>query len=139
VVLLDLNMPEWYGYADVSAGHFELGKIMSKEVRQRLVPEFFNKIDHYLAVRVANGVGIDPPGEFAGKENDKRAPEVSVKHRGRFDTIATRKIAILLADSFDHDQFMAVKQALAVSTCQWYWFRRCPEYGHHEHRTQSNQ
>jgi catalase len=96
----------------VSAGHFELGKVMSKEVRQRLVHEFFNKIDHDLAVRVANGVGIEPPGEFAGKKNDKRALEVSVKQRGRFDTIATRKIAILLADGFDHQQFMMVKQAL---------------------------
>lgn len=96
----------------VSAGHFELGKVESKEVRHRMVHEFFNKIDHDLAVRIAKGVGIEPPSEFAGKKTDKRAPEVSVKRRGRFDTIATRKVAILLADGFDHDQFMVVKQAL---------------------------
>ena len=97
----------------VSAGHFELGKVESKEVRQRLIDEFFNHIDHDLAVRIAKGVGIEPPAAFAGKKTDKRVPEVSVKHRGRFDTIATRKVAILLADGFDHGQFMAVKKALA--------------------------
>ncbi len=96
----------------VSAGHFELGKVESKEVRHRMVHEFFNRIDHGLAVRIARGVGIEPPSAFAGKKIDKRAPEVSVKRRGRFDTIATRKVAILLADGFDHHQFMAVKQAL---------------------------
>ena len=96
----------------VSAGHFELGKVESKEIRQRLIDAFFNHIAHDLAVRIAEGVGIEPPASFAGQETDKRAPEVSVEKRGRFDTIATRKVAILLADGFDHDGFMAVKQAL---------------------------
>lgn len=96
----------------VSAGHFELGKVESKEIRQRLIDDFFNHIAHDLAVRIAKGVGIDPPESFAGKQTDKRAPEVSVKHQGRFDTIRSRKVAVLLADGFDHDQFMAVKKAL---------------------------
>ena len=96
----------------VSAGHFELGKVESREIRQRLIDDFFNHINHDLAVRIAKGVGVDPPETFAGTETDKRAPEVSVKHQGRFDTIRTRQVAVLLADGFDHDQFMAVKQAL---------------------------
>ncbi len=96
----------------VEAGHFELGKVESKEVRQRLIDEFFNRIDHDLAVRIARGIGIAPPSSFAGKKHKKKAPEVSVKHRGRFDSIQSRRIAILLADGFDADQFMKVKNIL---------------------------
>src|SRR5690606_28388539 len=93
-------------------GRFELGKVDTMEIRHRMVHEFFNRINHELAVRIAQGVGVEPPAAFAGQETDKRIPEVSVIKRGRYDTIATRKVAILLADGFDHGQFMAVKEML---------------------------
>src|SRR5690606_11674897 len=96
----------------VDAGRFELGKVDSMEVRERMVHDFFNHINHELAVRIAQGIGVEPPTVFAGKETDKRIPEVSTIKRGRYDTITTRKVAILLADGFDHDQFSAVKQML---------------------------
>ncbi|MEP0545572.1 MAG: catalase [Rhodothermales bacterium] len=96
----------------VDAGRFELGKVTNKEVRERMVHEFLNKINHELAVRVARGIGVEPPEAFAGKETDKRIPEVSTIKRGRYDTIETRKVAILLADGFDHEQFVAVKERL---------------------------
>jgi catalase len=96
----------------VRAGQFELGKVESKPIRQRLIDDFFNHIDHDLAVRIASGIGIQPPASFAGTRTDKRAPEVSVKHRGRFDTVATRKVAVLLAEGFSYEQFQAVTEAL---------------------------
>ncbi len=96
----------------VEAGQFELGKVESKEVRQRMISEFFNHIAHDLAVRVAQGIGIKPPAAFAGTPTDKALPEVSVARRGRTDTVATRKVAVLLADGFDHAQFASVKAAL---------------------------
>ncbi|OZC01217.1 catalase [Rubricoccus marinus] len=96
----------------VSAAHFELGKVTIMEVRERMVTDFFNHINHDLAVRVAKGIGVEPPTAFAGTETDKRIPEVSTIKRGRYDTIQTRKVAILLAEGFDHEQLMAVKEML---------------------------
>jgi catalase len=102
----------------VSAAHFELGKVNSKEVQQRMVHEFFNKIDHTLAVQVAEGIGIDPPQQFAGKPVTKRAPEVSVEHQARKDTIQSRRIAVLAADGVKAEELTAVKRGLENAGAQ---------------------
>jgi catalase len=96
----------------VEATHFELGKVESKMVRERMVNEIFNHVAHDLAVRCAEGVGVEPPKKFAGKKSDKQAPEVSIYHRMRKDTVGTFRVAILAADGYDHAQLNAVKQAL---------------------------
>ncbi len=96
----------------VMACHFELGKVKSKEVQQRMIDEFLNKIDFGLAVRAAKGIGISPPTVFAGKGVTKKAPEVSIEFRARQDTIQSRRVAILAADGVDADRLMAVKSAL---------------------------
>ncbi len=74
----------------VSAIHFELGKVKSREVRHRMIHEIFNRIDHDLAVRFALGVGIEPPTENRARPVDQRAPEVSVEHQSR-RTVKTLK------------------------------------------------
>jgi len=81
-------------------------------VRERMVNEIFNHVAHDLAVRCAEGVGVEPPKEFAGKKSDKKAPEVSIYHRMRKDTVETFRVAILAADGYDHAQLDAMKQAL---------------------------
>ena len=96
----------------VSAAHFELGKVDTHAVRERMVHEFFNKIDHTLAVRVAEGIGVEPPATDGSRPVEKRAPEVGVEARKRTDSIATRKIAILAADGFDHASLNSVKELL---------------------------
>jgi catalase len=96
----------------VSAAHFELGKVETMAIRERMVHEFFNKIDHTLAVRVAQGVGVEPPAADASRPVEKRAPEVGVEARKRTDSIATRKIAILAAEGFDHASLAAVRETL---------------------------
>lgn len=104
----------------VSAAHFELGKVETKEIRHRMVHEFFNRIDHELAVRVAEGIGVEPPATSAAKPVAKRAPEVGVEARKRTDTIRTRRVAILAADGYDHASLAAVRQALEAegATCE---------------------
>ena len=96
----------------VDAGRFELGKVETMAVRERMVYEFFNRINHDLAVRIAEGIGVPPPSTFAGQETDRRIPEVSTIRRGRYDTIKTRKVAILLAEGFDYEQYAAVNKML---------------------------
>jgi catalase len=96
----------------VAAAHFELGKVDSMAVRERMVHEFFNEIDHGLAVRVAEGIGVAPPTVDPRPAVGTLVPEVGVEARKRTDSIATRKIAILAADGYDHTSLAAVREAL---------------------------
>jgi catalase len=96
----------------VAAAHFELGKVETMAVRERMVHEFFNEIDHQLATRVAKGIGVEAPTVDKDKPVTKLVPEVGVEARKRSDSIATRKIAILAADGYDHASLVAVREAL---------------------------
>lgn len=115
----------------ISAFHFELGKVDSKEVRQRMF-EQISKVDLELAVHVAKGIGVSPPqnetiakvkegaekvtdtikNPFEGKPKVDKSPAVSIEAGKAADNIKTRQIAFLLADGFDDEQVSKVKQAL---------------------------
>jgi catalase len=95
----------------VSALHFELGKVESYEVRHRMIHEIFNRVDHELAKRAAEGIGVPPPEQGVAKPVSKRAPEVSVEHQKK-PGVRTLKVAILAADGVDYGSFMAVRQAI---------------------------
>jgi catalase len=118
----------------IKALHFELGKVDSKEVRQRMVNDILNNISHELATQVAMGIGIDPPsGPVASKvkdtaENMKNKVSNAVTPGARVqdspylsmerspiqnkESIKSRKIAILIDNGFNFQEYMAVKQAL---------------------------
>ena len=96
----------------VDAGRFELGKVESRAVRERMIHEFLNRIDHDLAVRVARGIGVEPPSAPAGGPVPGALPEVSVDRRVRTDSIRSRRVAILAADGVDAAAVNAVKAAL---------------------------
>jgi catalase len=96
----------------VEAAHFELGKVETMAVRERMVHEFFNRIDHQLAVRVAQGIGVEPPTVDLDAPVTKLVPEVGVEARKRTDSIATRKVAILAADGYEHTSLTAVRASL---------------------------
>jgi catalase len=95
----------------VSAIHFELGKVESREVRHRMIHEIFNRIDHELAVRAAKGVGIEPPTENLARPVADRAPEVGVEHQSK-RTVKTLKVGIILADGFDGAALQALRSRL---------------------------
>jgi catalase len=95
----------------VSALHFELGKVDSYEVRHRMIHEIFNKVDHQLARRAAEGIGVPPPEKDEATPVAKRAPEVSVEHQKK-PGVETLKVAILAAEGFDHAALEEVKGAL---------------------------
>ncbi|MDQ3549390.1 MAG: catalase [Chloroflexota bacterium] len=112
----------------VEGFHFELGKLESKLVRQRMV-ELLANVDTDLATRVSKGIGVN---EFSGDlsylqtstaplPNDRRgaaepgqSPALSMetaenKAKG---SAKGRKVAILAADGFDGTTLTAVKSAL---------------------------
>ncbi|WP_207592435.1 catalase [Halomontanus rarus] len=97
----------------VEAAHFELGKVDRVEIRERMVYDMFNNVDHEFARRVAEGIGIEPPEEPGDEmpDHDREDPSLSMENRTP-DTIETRKIAVLVDDGFDDEHVSEVKSTL---------------------------
>ncbi|RJP74179.1 MAG: catalase [Candidatus Zixiibacteriota bacterium] len=94
----------------IKALHFELGKVMDPEIRKRVV-ELFNNVDGDMAVRVADGIGVPPPAQKGPTGGTKKSPNLSQENTVK-DTIKSRKVAVLLAEGYNHDEVMQVKEAL---------------------------
>lgn len=83
----------------VTAFGFELGKVRSHEVRERVLVQL-NLITHLLAERVAPTIGLAVPAHDLMMGNGLSSPALS--QVGKPTTgIATRKIAVLVADGVD--------------------------------------
>jgi catalase len=119
----------------VDAAHFELGKVETMAVRERVVA-LFHHIDADLATRTAAGIGVAMPTGMPDPEvtltianvagphgaevrqgvskparDVEPSPAVSITHLNG-DTIQSRRVAILAADGVNHAEVMAVKDAL---------------------------
>ncbi len=94
----------------VKAFHFELGKVDDKDVRKRVV-DLINNVDGDLAVRIAEGIGVEPPSPKGASSGTKRSRFLSQETTVK-DTVKSRKVAILAMDGYNHDEVMKVKQAL---------------------------
>ncbi|NEM97563.1 catalase [Pontibacter burrus] len=111
----------------VEAAHFELGKVEREDIRRRMVGNFA-KVSKELAERVAAGIGVDVPTdsdiESTGNFEDNAASEKmrkgnSVKEspalsmeRNKVETLASRRVAVLIEDGFDCNELAQLKQAL---------------------------
>ncbi|NUB91994.1 catalase [Haloterrigena sp. SYSU A121-1] len=98
----------------VDAAHFELGKVDRVEIRERMVYDLFNNVDHEFAKRVAEGIGIEPPEE-PGDEmptHDREDSRLSIEQRRDADSIETRKIAVLVDDGYDSDHLETIESTL---------------------------
>ncbi len=123
----------------VQALRFELAKVETKEIRERMI-DILLHIDQGLAHRVAYGIGVAvgaagggpaaaPAPPQAGRARLRRTPEARSPRNSSTPTtalelsilvnplngkpsIATRKIAILAADGVDADHIDAIKAAL---------------------------
>ncbi len=98
----------------VDAARFELGKVDRMEIRERIVYDLFNNVDHEFAKRVAEGIDVDPPEE-PGDEmptHDAEDPRLSMNERRDADSIETRKIAVLVDDGYDGEALEAITDTL---------------------------
>jgi catalase len=104
------------------AFQFELGKVEVMEIRERMVG-LITRVDEALARKVAAGIGVTWPVQPV--QTDTVEPDGQNKPRvvrsevlsqlnTRFDSIKGRKVAVLVADGFNHDEVMALKQALTA-------------------------
>ncbi len=102
----------------VAAGQFELGKVESLQVRERMI-SLFDFIDHDLAVRVAVAVGVsvpaqsERPGTLPPKHRRtvETSPSLSMENTAK-DSIKSRRVAILAADGVDAATLLNVKSTL---------------------------
>jgi catalase len=104
------SMSTWEKEHIVAAFRFELGKVDHTHVRQRTVDEL-NHVDHGLARRVAEGVGVAPPGEPVIPNHGRSSPALSLATSPRH-SVRTRRIAVLAADGVDAHHVDAVRAEL---------------------------
>ena len=95
----------------VQAAHFELGKVMNKAIKERMLG-LFNQVDRQLTERIAEGLGLPLPSEKSPANHGKSSPALSIEKMPKPETIASRKVAILAADGVNGAELIAVKQAL---------------------------
>ena len=106
----------------VAACRFELGKVGSTAIRQRMLGQFAH-VDATLAQRVAAGIGVAVPAEkdnprpgvapAAVKPTVERSAALSMEHTAK-DSIKSRKVAVLAADGVRTAAVLAVKEALTA-------------------------
>jgi catalase len=114
----------WNSMADferehiVAAFRFELGKVETMPIREAVV-QHLNHVDHELAVQVATGIGVAPPATAGAPNHGRSSPALSQANEPA-DTIAGRKIAILVADGVDSGDIASVGEALvdAGAVCE---------------------
>lgn len=107
----------------VDAFHFEIGKVKSKEVREAAVAQIAH-VDTDLAAKVAQGVGVEaptgiPPAEPRAMYNARDGQQVTIDQSPAVsmedtvtDTIKSRRIAVVLADGYEHSTLEPIKQML---------------------------
>ena len=93
------SMADWEREHIVAAYRFELNKCDHMHVREQQV-EQLNHIDHDLAVAVAEGVGVTPPSGTPTPNHGRTSPALSQVNT-LYGSVASRKIAILVADGVD--------------------------------------
>jgi len=93
----------------VAAYSFELGKVDAMPVRVRMV-EHLNRIDHELAVAVAQGIGVEEPVKSV--DNHAAASPALSQANTAHDSIASRKVAVLVADGVDAPGVTGLRDAL---------------------------
>ncbi|QFG27566.1 catalase [Actinomadura sp. WMMB 499] len=103
------SMADWEKEHIVGAFRFELGKCEQTHIREGVVGHL-NHIDHDLAVRVAKGIGVEPPGSAAVANHGRSSPALSQVHAPA-DSVLGRKIAVLVADGVDSAAVAAVGDA----------------------------
>ena len=84
----------------VAAFRFELGKVEHQPVREAVV-EQLNEVDHELANLVAAGIGVSSPSEESKPNHGNSSPALSQLATATPSSIATRKIAVLVADGVE--------------------------------------
>ncbi|MDT0295033.1 catalase [Mesonia ostreae] len=124
------SLSDWEKEHVADAYTFELGKCNHVHIKERML-WLISKIDENLAEKVAEGLGLDIPNDIEKPINQAIGADADVeKHQPpekknyldkdfalsqantKFESIATRKIAVLVAEGFCMKDFRNMKDAL---------------------------
>jgi len=85
---------------------FELSHVDDQAVKERVVNQILNYIDHKLAVTVAIAIGVQPPNLTVNTNGGriKYSPSLSQTNYSTNSTIETRKVAFLITEGFNSTQ-----------------------------------
>nr|WP_235018173.1 catalase [Thermomonospora echinospora] len=103
------SMSDWEKRHITEAFLFELGHVERRYIKENVVGHLAH-VDGDLAAEVARGLGLPEP-QAVRTDHGKASPALSQANAPR-ESIATRKIAILVADDTDADQVAAVRREL---------------------------
>ncbi|MFI9722053.1 catalase [Streptomyces sp. NPDC052396] len=106
------SMADWERRHIVEAFRFELGKVVSVPVRERMVGNLA-QVNGELAAQVADGLGLPAPAA-AGGITTATSPALSQENLATTAGIRTRRIAVLAADGTDGAQIAAVRERLTA-------------------------
>ncbi|MDQ0271475.1 catalase [Cytobacillus purgationiresistens] len=93
----------------ISAFHFELGKVESKEVQQQVV-DMFSHVDAELASEIAKGIGASQPAGENESTVTKSSPALSQENT--IKTPKSRKVAILAESGYTHAEIETIVEQL---------------------------
>ncbi len=93
----------------IEAFHFEVGGVVDKQIRQRVV-DMFNNVDGQLAEEIAKGIGATPPATPGG--TGVTASSAAVSQENTPKSARTRKVAILAENGFNYPEVTQVMEAL---------------------------
>lgn len=124
------SLKPWEQQHVMEAYSFELGKCSHKHIQERML-WMVNEINENLAAKVAKNLGLKVPETIVQPINQAIAPDCNVEDfqpgkaknyldkspalsqdKSKFDTIATRQIAFLMADGFSMKDFDSMKKTL---------------------------
>lgn len=94
----------------IDAFHFEVGGVVDKEIKQRVV-DMFNNVDGGLATKITEGIGANPPAAPGGSPVTKSSPAVSQENTPK--SAQTRKVAILIEHGFNQFEVDQVTETLS--------------------------
>jgi catalase len=103
------SLSDWERQHLVDACSFELSHCDFEHVKVRAL-ECFNQIDHGLAVEVAGNLGLPAPAAV-GENHGRSSPALSLANSPH-DSVATRKVAVLVAEGADLSALGPVRDPL---------------------------
>lgn len=95
----------------VEAFHFEVGSVMDKQIKQRVV-DMFNNVDGQLAAQIAAGIGAVAPAVPGGGGIGITASSPAVSQENTTKVAQTRKVAILAENGFNFPEVTQLMESL---------------------------
>jgi len=98
---------------------FEVSKVARKDIRERVVNDILANVDPILAQDVARAVGVDlrerPAPRLPGTGALPSSPALSMVAASAFDSVAGRRVAILVADGCRTADVRTMQEALLAA------------------------